>query len=69
MKEVNFKNILKELRRDANLRQKDIALFLGVAESTYSSYEQGRNEPDLNTLVKLASYFNVTVGYLLGLED
>jgi transcriptional regulator, XRE family len=58
--------ILKELRKSRKLLQKDLARYLQVAESTYSYWEQGKFEPDTETLKKLADYFNVSVDYLLG---
>ena len=60
---------LKELRAEKQEPQRAVAKFLGVVESAYANYEQGRTEPNLDTLIKLAEYFNVTTDYLLGLED
>lgn len=48
------------------MTQSDVAKKLGVAKTTYASYEQGRRDPDLATLRKIASLFNVSVDYLLG---
>lgn len=59
---------LKILRKQKGLYQKDVANFLGVDRTTYVKYENGVNEPDYNTLVKLAEFFNVSVDYLLGRE-
>lgn len=58
--------ILKELRKSRKLLQKDLARYLQIAESTYSYWEQGKFEPDTETLKKLADYFDVSVDYLLG---
>ena len=57
--------ILKDLLKSSKLLQKDLARYLQVAESTYSYWEQGKFEPDTETLKKLADYFNVSVDYLL----
>lgn len=62
-------NNLKALRTKKGLYQKDIANFLNVAVSTYSYWEQGKFEPDSETLKKLADYFGVSVDYLLGREN
>lgn len=59
---------LKILRKQKGLYQKDVANFLGVDRTTYVKYENGVSEPDYNTLVKLAEFFNVSVDYLLGRE-
>lgn len=61
-------NRLKDLRCKKGLYQKDIAKLFNVAVSTYSYWEQGRFEPDSETLGKLADFFGVTVDYLLGRE-
>lgn len=60
---------LKELRTAHGLRQIDFAKEMGILQSTLSSWENGRYEPDNEMLVKMANYFNVSVGYLLGRED
>lgn len=62
-------NNLKALRTKKGLYQKDVASFLNVAVSTYSYWEQGKFEPDSETLKKLADYFDVSVDYLLGREN
>lgn len=61
-------NRLKELRTEKGLYQKDLAKTFNVAVSTYSYWEQGKFEPDGDTLGKIADYFGVTVDYLLGRE-
>ena len=64
-----LKERIKELRIDKGVPQKEVAKFLGVVESCYANYEQGRSEPNLDMLIKLAKYFGVRTDYLLGLED
>lgn len=66
---TNFKNKLKELRKENNITQKELAKFLNVRNTTISAWEVGDNEPDLTTLVKIAKYFYVTTDYLLGIEN
>lgn len=62
-------NRLKALRKKNNLLQKDIADFLKITTSAYGFYEQGKREPDYDTLKKLANYFGVSIDYLLGSTD
>ncbi|WP_341877629.1 helix-turn-helix transcriptional regulator [Defluviitalea saccharophila] len=57
---------LKELRTEKNLTQKDIANLINLSPSTVGMYEQGRRDPDTETVKTLADYFNVSVDYLLG---
>mgnify|MGYP000958995953 CR=1 FL=1 len=58
--------ILKKLRSERNLLQKDVAKVLNITPSAYGFYEQGERVPNAETLQKLAEYFDVTVDYLLG---
>jgi len=60
---------LASLRFSKNLTHQEIADVLGITRQAYSNYEAGKREPDYNTLVKLANYFNVTTDYLLGKSD
>lgn len=57
---------LKELRIQLNLPQKEICKAVNIPQNTYSQYENNKREPDYNTLLKLANYFNVSVDYLIG---
>lgn len=57
---------LKELRLRERKTQKDLATFLGVDRTTYTKYETGASEPNLETLNRLADYFGVKIEYLLG---
>ncbi|WP_394136819.1 helix-turn-helix domain-containing protein [Cytobacillus oceanisediminis] len=57
---------LRELRKKNKMTQKDVAAFLGISESGYGYYEQGRNEPSLETLRKLAARYDVSVSYITG---
>lgn len=57
---------LKILRKNRNITQENLAEYLGVNQKVISHYETGRNEPDINTLIKLADYFNCSVDYLIG---
>ena len=59
---------LKELRKNEKLTQTDIAKILNVAKSTYCGYELGSSEPTLETLIKLADYYGVSLDYLVGRE-
>ncbi|MBN6889940.1 helix-turn-helix domain-containing protein [Cytobacillus horneckiae] len=60
---------LRELRKKHKLTQKDLGDFLGISESGYGYYEQGRNEPSLETLKKLALKYDVSMSYLSGDDD
>ena len=55
---------LKELRKQNNLSQAEIAKILNTSQQNYNRYENGKIEPDLKTLYKLADFFNVSLDYL-----
>ncbi|XMB71873.1 helix-turn-helix transcriptional regulator [Mycoplasmatota bacterium WC30] len=57
---------LKSLRTNNNLSQKDVASIVGVNQTTYGRYELGQIEPNVATLMKLATYYGVSIDYLLG---
>lgn len=58
---------LKMLR--GNRTQEDIAKGIGVSRARYSHYENGRSEPDMETLQKISRFFNVSIDFLLGESD
>lgn len=60
---------LKKLRNNQNLTQQDLSVQLNISQQVYSRYENGTREPDFETLIKIADYFNVSVDYLLGRID
>ena len=64
-----FARRLTELRKQTNKTQTDMAKILGVARTTYSSYEQGRRTPDADIQEKIANYFDVSLDYLHGRTD
>ena len=60
---------LKQLRIENDLYQKDVARKIGITESGYGYYEQGKRIPDSIMLNKLAALYNVSTDYLLGNTD
>ena len=60
---------LKDFREDKDISQKKMAEILNVAQTTYSDYELGKINIPLNTLKKLALFFDTSIDYLLELTD
>lgn len=60
---------LRMLRKNKDLTMKEFGKLFGLAETTISGYENGHREPDYETLQKFATFFKVTVDYLLGQDD
>ncbi len=59
-------DMIAELRRDNRINQSVLAKHLNVSVATISHYESGVNYPDIETTVRLADYFCVSLDYLLG---
>ena len=60
---------LKELRAEKRATRKEVAEVIFCSPLVYSRYERGEREPDIDTLCKLADYFNVTVDYIVCRTD
>lgn len=57
---------LEQLRLNLGLSQKQISKQLNINQKTYWSYESGRTQPDISTIIKLADFFGCSTDYLLG---
>lgn len=64
-----FGELMAELRQDRGLTQKELGKVLSVSTGTISNYENGVHYPDLEKLVQLADYFQVSTDYLLGRRE
>ena len=64
MDKIFCKN-LKDARKLSNFTQKQVAERLGVVESCYANWEQGRTEPNIDMLRKLGEIFNLSIDELL----
>lgn len=63
---ADFKDMLKHLRMEMHLSQRDLAKKLGVSSSTISMYEVGMRHPDFETEEKIAAFFSVDLNTLRG---
>ena len=66
---ILFSERVKELRKEAGLKQSDLASALGTTQRKVSYWKIGKIEPDLQTLCKIADYFKVSTDYLVGRCD
>jgi transcriptional regulator with XRE-family HTH domain len=67
MKEFNDQ--LKKLRRDKEISQKKLGLIMNVSQQTIDAWENKRAQPDIETMKRLAIFFDVSVDYLIGYSD
>lgn len=65
----DFATRLRQLRKEHNLRQIDLAAKLGLAQTTIANYEQHSRFPDEKTLRNIADHFEVSYDFLLGRTD
>lgn len=63
-----FKRIY-ELRNDSDVKQVQIAQYLGVQQATYSDYENGKINIPVEALIKIADFYQVSLDYLVGRSD
>lgn len=61
-----FSTRLTQLRNERGLTRKEIAEKLNIDQTTYGKYELSKRQPDYQMLEKLASFFGVSIDYLLG---
>lgn len=56
---------LKEIRKQRKISQLKIAMDLSISREAISYYENGKRSPDVDMLLLLSSYFNVSIDYLI----
>lgn len=66
---MEFKERLKALRKENKLTQSTLGSILNYGYTAISNYESGRNEPSITDLKKIAEYFDVSMDYLLCVND
>jgi transcriptional regulator with XRE-family HTH domain len=66
---MSYQNRLKALREDHDLKQKDVAAILGVAQNTYSQYELGLRALPVEYLIVLCKFYHKSADYILGLTE
>lgn len=60
---------LRDLREDNDYKQAQIAQLLKIRQEYYSKYELGKIEIPAHMVIELASFYNVSTDYILGLTD
>lgn len=66
---MKWYEILKSLREDKDLTQKELANIFNTTQRTISNWESGRNEPPYEMLKKYSKYFDVSIDYILGMTS
>ncbi len=60
---------IRNLREDRDIKQREVAEYLQVHQTTYSDYEIGNLNVPVEVLIKLAKFYKTSVDYLVGLTD
>lgn len=66
---MNVGEMLRKLRESHHLQISDVADAIGMSRQGYNNYEIGSRNPSLDTIVKLAKFYNVSTDYILGVSD
>ena len=66
MNVCDFGTVLKQLRKNHNLTQKELGMRVGLSKAVVSKYENGMGYLTFDMLIQIADYFGVTTDYLLG---
>ena len=61
-----YVEIIKDLREDNDLTQKDVATYLNTTQQVYSRYEKGLNEIPVRHIIALSKFYKVSCDYILG---
>lgn len=64
-----FAERLKALRESRGMNQGEFAKKIDVAQTTIGMYETGKREPNFERLNKIATFFSVSIDYLVGRTD
>lgn len=66
---MQIKEILKTLRADAGISQKQLADALGVGQATVCQWEKGTSKPTCEAIIALSAYYKVSADFILGIND
>lgn len=66
---MDFRYRLINLRRESNLTGEELGKKLGLTKTAISLWESGKNQPNINVLIKLCDIFNCSLDYLVGRTD
>lgn len=64
----NYVIVMRELREDHDLRQKEVAAYLHIDQRVYSRYETARNALPIEKAILLCELYHVSADYFLGMD-
>ena len=66
---MNYRTIMRTLREDRDLTQKEVAAIINKSQQGYSHIEDGRAELKIEDLKKLCIFYDVSADYFIGLKE
>ena len=63
-----YVTVMRELREDHDLRQKEVAAYLKIDQRVYSRYETARNALPVEKMIMLCELYHVSADYFLGMD-
>lgn len=65
---ANVATRIRSLRKENNMKQKQVAEYLGITQQSYSYYEQNKRELPARHIMKIAELYNVSTDFILGTQ-
>ncbi len=65
----DFSSRMRELRKERNMTQQEMADHFSIRVRTYQGYEYGQSYPEVAKLIAIADFFDVSLDYLVGRSD
>lgn len=65
---MHYTERIRALRKDCDLSQKQIAALLHIGQKTYSDYELGKTRIPLESIIRLAEFYDVDMNYICGIS-
>ena len=66
---MTYRVIMRNLREDRDLTQKEVAAVINKSQQGYSHIEEGRAELKIEDLIKLCRFYGVSADYFIGMEE
>ena len=66
---MTYRVIMRNLREDRDLTQKEVAAVINKSQQGYSHIEDGRAELKIEDLIKLCKFYGVSANFFIGLSD
>ncbi len=66
---MKYTERIRSLREDNDFNQSQIAKILNVGQKTYSDYELGKTRIPIDSIIKLAKHYNVSLDYICGITN